>query len=281
MHETIAIVVLYNPSTDDFKKWQGYVKDMPEMFFCFIDNSDSKTFLIESGNAVSFANKKNIGIAAAQNIGIKYAQQKKFKYVLFFDQDSEIDSQYTGSILKEFLRVKSIEPKVVLLGPTIVNKDSSKKYKNNDIVNDHGYALVRALISSGSVADVSSFFKVGLMEESLFIDYVDFEWCWRAQHNGFRCARTQNVLLNHKVGQNLYTFFNYPIIVSAPIRYFYQYRNFIRLLKRDYVPQKWKRNAAIRKFFELIIVPFLAKNKVETFKFIIQGIKAGIKNEKP
>ena len=40
---------------------------------------------------------------------------------------------------------------------------------------------VNELMSSTSLIPIEMFSKVGLLEETLFIDGVDHEWCWRAK----------------------------------------------------------------------------------------------------
>ncbi|END16895.1 putative rhamnosyltransferase domain protein, partial [Escherichia coli P0301867.8] len=40
-------------------------------------------------------------------------------------------------------------------------------------------------MSSGSLTKVDVFKKIGLFDEDLFIDYVDYEWGWRALEKNF------------------------------------------------------------------------------------------------
>lgn len=276
MSDILIIVVLYNQSVNIVNKWKRYVNDRRHLFFCFIDNSENACTPIEFSNSAYLANKKNIGIAAAQNLGIKYAQKNNYKYAIFFDQDSDVDDLYVERMKDEYVRIKERNHKIAILGPTVINKESSLEYKNNDLIGDYGFALAPQLISSGSITEVSNFEIIGLMDELLFIDYVDFEWCWRAEKLGFLCARTHNVFLNHKVGQTERFFFKFPIIVSASTRYFYQYRNFIWLLKRSYVPKDWKKKVIVRKFFEVFFIPWIVPNKIQTIKNIMRGIVAGV-----
>ena len=280
MCSTIAIIILYNSTKETIEKWKNYIEFHPEVFFLFVDNSEcGMANIIEFSNATTISNEKNVGIAAAQNIGIKYAESKKFKYVIFFDQDSEIAPFFLQNIVLEFEKIKKNDPQIVILGPTIINKDLSVEYKHCDSLNKEGNAIVSSVISSGSIVDVDSFSIVGLMNEKMFIDYVDFEWCWRAQSKGYLCYRTHNIVLPHKVGQNLVSFCGYPIIISAPSRYFYQYRNFIWLLKLDYVPGEWKAKMLVRKLVELLILPLLVKQKFLTMKYMMEGLFAGILNK--
>ncbi|MCV5831057.1 hypothetical protein OFN28_30780, partial [Escherichia coli] len=50
-----------------------------------------------------------------------------------------------------------------------------------------GCVDVDHLIASGSLIPVDVFEKIGGMDDSLFIDYVDVEWSLRARYQGLRC----------------------------------------------------------------------------------------------
>lgn len=123
----------------------------------------------------------NIGIAATQNYGINYAVEHNYNYlsiwikiVLFLDIISKLLFQYRF--------YSQIPLLLVLLDHGLFNRCENKEYKgsvkgkkiNNEITE------VSELISSASLIAVSNFEKTGLMDEELFIDGVDHEWCWRA-----------------------------------------------------------------------------------------------------
>lgn len=276
MCRVISIIVLYNPSLRVMKKWTDFVKKSPNMFFCFVDNSIGLTNHIEAYNSVYFANQGNLGISVAQNIGIKYAKEHFFDRIIFFDQDSDFSEQYLSDLTQEYSRIKNLCPNLAILGPKIINKDTNQEYKHGGVTNNEGFIICRELISSGTIVETALFDKIGLMEEPLFIDYVDFEWCWRAKQKGYLSAKTQNVFLFHKVGQQNRTFFGFPIILSSPIRYFYQYRNFFRLIKRSYVPFKWKQNVLVRKMVEFFVIPFIYQRNIKTLYYMVKGLVAGL-----
>lgn len=56
------------------------------------------------------------------------------------------------------------------------------------------------LISSGSLIPVDALVEVGMNNSSLFIDLVDFEWCYRAKYAGYHVLMTSNVTMKHNVG---------------------------------------------------------------------------------
>ena len=52
--------------------------------------------------------------------------------------------------------------------------------------------------------------------------------------------------MSHRVGEGDYSFLGFPIIKSSPFRYYFIFRNTLRLLKRNYVPFDWKLKRTIR-----------------------------------
>lgn len=278
--ETFAVIVLYNPSQKVYNQWRLAVQDNPATFFCFVDNSNGPSSSPNRNNCAYIPLHKNMGIAYAQNVGIREAASRGARYVVFFDQDSEVPMGYFESMAEEYERVKGKHPNLALLGPTIINKTRGKAYKSEKGQSFDGYTITSALISSGTIAETRTFQEVGMMDESLFIDDVDFEWCWRAKSKGYVCARTFKVELRHKVGQADKRFLGFPIIVSSPARYYYQCRNHIILLRRRYVPLSWKLKSSIRKLAELVIVPIYSKEGLKTLKEILRGIYAGLSYHK-
>ena len=57
----------------------------------------------------------------------------------------------------------------------------------------------------------------GINDDSLFIDYVDHGWCWRAESKGFVNGITPKIKLAHYVGQQESRIFNQLVIISSSI----------------------------------------------------------------
>ena len=115
------------------------------------------------------------------------------------------------------------------------------------------------------------------MDALLFIDYVDFEHCWRANSKGYVCGITQNVTLPHKVGNNELHFpHGYRVIISAPFRYYYQYRNWLWLCRRNYVPKQWKINTCIKFMLRIVYFPFAVNDWKLIEKYMFKGINDGL-----
>lgn len=200
--------------------------------------------------------------------------------MVFFDQDSDFTEKYVRSIVDEYKRISTVRKNLFLLGPTVINKTNGEEYRSvihSDKKADQGFIEKREIISSGSCVSVDKLNQVGVMDARLFIDYVDFEHCWRANSKGYVCGITQNVTLPHKVGNNELHFpHGYRVIISAPFRYYYQYRNWLWLCRKGYVPRQWKINTCIKFMSRIIYFPFVVNEWKSIEKNMFKGIHDGL-----
>lgn len=245
-----------------------------------VDNTPNETINIEQTNITYIPLRENTGIANAQNVGIGNILDRGCTHVVFFDQDSDFTEKYVRSIVDEYERISTVRKNLFLLGPTVINKTNGEEYRSvihSDKKADQGFIEKREIISSGSCVSVDKLNQVGVMDARLFIDYVDFEHCWRANSKGYVCGITQNVTLPHKVGNNELHFpHGYRVIISAPFRYYYQYRNWLWLCRKGYVPRQWKINTCIKFMSRIIYFPFVVNEWKAIEKNMFKGIHDGL-----
>ena len=245
-----------------------------------VDNTPNETINIEQANITYIPLYENTGIANAQNVGIGNLLERGCTHVVFFAQDSDFTEIYVRSIVDEYERISTVRKNLFLLGPTVINKTNGEEYCSvihSDKKADKGYIEKREIISSGSCVSVDKLNQVGVMDTRLFIDYVDFEHCWRANSKGYVCGITRNVTLPHKVGNNELHFpHGYRVIISAPFRYYYQYRNWLWLCRKGYVPRQWKINTCIKFMSRIIYFPFVVNEWKSIEKNMFKGIHDGL-----
>lgn len=272
------IVVLYQAQLPESYLFHSSEKSI----FIFVDNTPDRDLNINDRGLIYIPLKRNKGIAVAQNIGIRRAVNEGCEFVLFFDQDSNIPKNYIEDISEEYQRISKFQKNLFLLGPRVFNERENKEYKSvfHSYSSKREFEVRPMIISSGSYTSLARVKEVGYLDESLFIDMVDYEWCWRAQAKGFVSGVTNHVVLQHNVGQRWLKIGNYIVIISAPFRYYYQYRNYLWLCRRDYVPREWKRNVGIKLFLRLFYFPFCVKDGWNIVKYAYKGIWSGLKKEK-
>ena len=275
-NEKVAvIIVLYNPDTNDIDN----VRRIAQYNVGFVvDNSlipfmDGETI----GKMSYICNKANIGIAEAQNVALREILKGDYEYVVFLDQDTRVAVDYPLQIAMEFSRIDN--GRLAVLGPQVVNAATGGQYASaihKYEISENGFSLRKHIISSGSCMSINALKDVGLMWGELFIDYVDFEWCWRAASKGYQCGVTSHLQISHHVGQRELSIGKYKVIISAQQRYFYQYRNFIWLIQKKYVPLQWKCATCVKHLLRLVYFPILVNGGLKYWNNMIKGLKAGI-----
>ena len=276
INEKVAvIIVLYNPDTNDIDN----VRRIAQYNVGFVvDNSlipfmDGETI----GNMSYICNKANIGIAKAQNIALREILKGDYEYVVFLDQDTRVAVDYPSQIAMEFSRIDN--DRLAVLGPQVVDAVTGGQYASaihKYEISENGFSLRKHIISSGSCMSINALKDVGLMWGELFIDYVDFEWCWRAASKGYQCGVTSHLQISHHVGQRELSIGKYKVIISAQQRYFYQYRNFIWLIQKKYVPLQWKCATCVKFLLRLVYFPILVNGGLKYWNNMIKGLEAGI-----
>ena len=276
INEKVAvIIVLYNPDTNDIDN----VRRIAQYNVGFVvDNSlipfmDGETI----GKMSYICNKANIGIAEAQNVALREILKGDYEYVVFLDQDTRVAVDYPLQIAMEFSRIDN--GRLAVLGPQVVNAVTGGQYASaihKYEISENGFSLRKHIISSGSCMSINALKEVGLMWGELFIDYVDFEWCWRAASKGYQCGVTSHLQISHHVGQRELSIGKYKVIISAQQRYFYQYRNFIWLIQKKYVPLQWKCATCVKFLLRLVYFPILVNGGLKYWNNMIKGLEAGI-----
>lgn len=277
MGNLYIIIVLYNPTNEQI----SHLKKLATAYnIVAIDNSE-KTSLSQdeiSERVCYIPLMNNCGIAKAQNVGIIKCKELRAKYILFLDQDTKINLDVPNKLLTDFISLEKYSKKIAALGPSVKNIDTNKYYKKGSktLVKEN-YLICSSLISSGMLIPVTAFDDIGFMDEYLFIDYVDHEWCWRAASKGYYCYMDLSVNINHKIGKKAISICGLSFIISAPNRYYYQYRNSILLITKKYVPWKWKIKTCIRNIIQPLIILWFCKQPLLSFKYMLKGVLAGIK----
>lgn len=269
------IIVFYNPTTEMVRR----ASLLNERYSVYVvDNSANA---LKSKPVFNyFPLYKNLGIGAAQNVAISHLEGSE-KYVLFLDQDSDMAIDEIAKLEENFKKIEISDDRLAAVGPIPIDISKGTPYKSVFKERQGKHVIhVDALISSGTFTKTILFKRVGLFESNLFIDYVDFEWCWRVINQGYHIYMTDEVELRHQVGNYSYSIWGVAFIKSAPFRYYYRFRNYGILVRRKYVPLNWKLRTFIHNLMELLMVviwPIYKGERVIILKNILKGTKDGFK----
>lgn len=275
------VIVLYKPTSCEIEN----LHRLADIYKgCIIDNSPTRS-IIENrvGNMMYIYMNENVGIARAQNTAIKEIERvKEIEYIVFLDQDTEVSSDYPQKVVSEYKRIKKHCNNIACLGPIVVNKNELYQYTSafhRYNISIDGFIHTKTVISSGACIETSIIKKVGYYDASLFIDYVDMEWCWRAESQGYVCGITQNLSIYHQIGGKALRIGKHIILIASPFRYYYIYRNFLWLIRRKYVPCEWKLLNFIKLFLRFFYLPIVIPDGKECWKNMKKGILHGVKQK--
>jgi len=280
-----AVVVLYRP---DWVLLADVIKSISKQCskIIVVDNSEADNTALFNENLGQFKNaeyyplEKNSGIAYAQNFGILKAKEMGYDAVILFDQDSIPDPKMAEELINGYKILEHDGIKVGSVGPRAYSRATNEVYKAKFATGKSIYPQITdiaQLTSSGSLVKVATFDAIGLFEEDLFIDLVDFEWCWRACNKyGYKHFIIESTRLSHMFGVKEKRILSFRLTIPTSFRIYYQFRNYFILVKRRYVPIYWKISNAFKLLIKLFLFPLICKGGSQYLKNSFKGIKHGI-----
>ncbi|WOT06321.1 glycosyltransferase family 2 protein [Shewanella youngdeokensis] len=275
-----TIIVVYNPDLALTERLITRVYGQTDILV-IVDNSAQKndfTKIVEHYDYIHCPD--NIGIAAAHNKGLKHLLASGCEYGLLLDQDSQIPSDMAFSLSSLLVASKSLEHNIIAIGPQIHCQFTDKKVRSliqKEVFEYEDLVGVTQIIASGMMIDLGLLDTVGLKDDSLFIDGVDHEWCWRARRLNFSIARAKKVEMVHRLGDSRAKFIGLTYKVGSPIRLYYQFRNILLLSRRSYVPLYWKIRCICFIPIRIFLNAILQDQKRTRIRYMCRGLIDGIK----
>jgi len=206
--KVLAIVITFNPDLGFIHRCKLHLAQFDSLLI--VDNAsqaEGRDFVEQTVSlypkTTVIWNQINLGIAAALNQGVAFARQSGFEWVCTFDQDSTITQDYLSDMMKVALAAECVG-RVALVSPYYVDETTrnisrfASKYQQTS--NGVELGLVVVTITSGDLIPTRTFDIVGLFDESLFIDLVDYDFCFRCLDNKLLVVEAKNVSLIHNGG---------------------------------------------------------------------------------
>ena len=288
-----AVIVLYNPNIPQLIK-SLRVLEQSIGLLCLVDNSkENHEAELQYFKTVKYIPlMENRGIAAAQNVGVKTLKDLGVEYVVFSDQDSVADKATVTRLVSTYRQLRNMGINVGGVGTRAINVETGKPYRSKSkeyetISVGEGSETTKAtrcsyIRSSISFIPITLFGEVGGFDESLFIDGVDNEWCWRANTIGCQFFIVENATITHHLGEGDHKIANRNVAISSTFRIYFQFRNYLWLCRRNYVPHWWKRTNLLKYAVKMVYYPLFVSPRTAFVKGIFKGILDGaIKNVKP
>ena len=136
---------------------------------------------------------------------------------------------------------------------------------------------ITTAIASGALIPVSTLRAVGGMRESLFIDLVDIEWCFRARARGFRAFGVCAAKLQHRLGEQPTRILGRKLATHSPVRNYYFFRNAVWLFRQRYVPPGWKHVVGQQMFKRYLVFSALVRPRLQYLRMMTLGLWHGFR----
>lgn len=272
MDFTIAgVVILYDPETDVLSNIQSYIKSLDCLFV--VNNHGGDAAISELNklyeNIHVIQEKENMGISYPLNQVLQLCN-KKYDFLMTMDQDSIF---HDHDMKRYILEIPKFDWNHTLgIGPKKVSKDL--RIPENEGIE---WRKVIRTITSGNIVNVQNAIAVGGYNEDLFIDEVDFEFCYRGAQKNFDIYEcTTGIYLRHSVGnRTMHSFagFKYYSWNHSPVRKYYIIRNRLYCYKRyAYLNRRdFNRMYLWDTLKNLVKIPLTETDKLKKLKYCALG----------
>jgi rhamnosyltransferase len=155
-------------------------------------------------------NRRNLGIAGGLNAGIRRALAARCDWVLTMDHDSVPDGDMVTRLLEGVERDPERE-RVGLAAPRYFDAATGVegfypapgkglRFRSLKFGPETEAIEPAWVISSGSLIRADVFAEIGFLDENLFMDYVDFDFCFRLVGSGRRIIVPRQARMTHSLG---------------------------------------------------------------------------------
>lgn len=287
-----VLIVTFNSSMDVFNIINSAMSSTEVILV--VDNGSSEGAVKEKLRSYSLNNsnfyfielESNTGLGYAQNYGLKKMKELNVNYVILFDQDSEVTSDFFIDSLEAYKVANNIFENLGILVPVYIDKKENqpalftvkegRRYIKTFI--NEPYQRVSFANASGMIFRLDLVEELGGMREDFFIDQIDVEFCKRVTEAGYTIVATNQLKIVHTVGEGQQTRIGKLTIKHSnhnALRRYYIARNSIivrNLYKDDRVFVRLVEKRLMKTFF----VCFLEKKKFSKIFAIIRGAHDGI-----
>lgn len=212
----------------------AYIYEEFGVNYILVDNTPGRSLKLDIPNVYYIPLNENYGIAKALNAGFTLAKKLGFSWVLTMDQDSLLSQNmltgYTKFINNSHLKIGIVCPLLQV-------------YRDEKVLRQDSYVQVDEALTSGSLINMEAYDESGGFLEKLFIDEVDFEFCWHIRSLGYHIYQLNNVVMQHQLGETKeYTFFGrhlFYVMNEKPVRHYYMQRNqlYVRNKYANFYPE--------------------------------------------
>ena len=117
------------------------------------------------------------------------------------------------------------------------------------------------------------------MDERLFIDFVDVDWCLRCRALGVPVVVVPDAVMAHAIGDRVVRapFGVYRGIVHSPVRTYYKIRNSLLMMGRPHVPAAFAIHQTLSALTHNLIQLALVRERTRYLRVFVAALADGIR----
>lgn len=254
-----------------------------------VDNNPQPLSLPPQANQQQLSNRANRGLAAGLNQGIDAGLRAGAERLLLLDQDSRPGPAMLAQLNAALDRLCQQGLRPAAVGPQLIDQGLGAlgfiRYgplgpRRHRPPADSTPLACDMLLSSGTLIVAEALRQVGGMDAGLFVYGVDTDWCFRARAAGYSLYGIPAARLTHRLGQRQLPLplCNRSLAIHSPRRHYYMARNYVRLMRRRYVPLSWKLSYLPRLLGRWLLFSVAVAPRGQYFRQIGQGLWHGLRN---
>ena len=229
--------------------------------------------------------ERNLGVAAALNRGFEWAIQNGFDAVISFDQDSRPAVGMVAQLQNAWLKAVLQTPCLGAIGPATVDHQSGQDMftfapynwtRHRFLPSQNKTYVVDHLITSGCLTPCAVWQDVGPMNESLFIDWVDIEWCGRARLKGYQLLMDGGTKMTHSIGEVSRPLLWRRFHFHKPLRHYYLLRNALLIAKQSKFDLGWRMHHILYALRVIVASLLLGNQKLSRLVYALRGLVHGL-----
>jgi GT2 family glycosyltransferase len=187
----------------------------PNIEVIVVDNAsptDDPSILKQSHPEIIFIQSAtNLGFAGGNNLGVR---QAKGKYILFINNDTEVDPSFLEPLVAKFessSKIGAVSPKIKFFDHPDTIQFCGRAPMNHYTMRSHG--IGHGVVDNGQfevdtetnfvhgaamMVPISVIREIGLMPECYFLYYEELDWCASIKRAGYELWYVHNSFLLHK-----------------------------------------------------------------------------------
>lgn len=268
---TSAVVVTFHPDDDVTQNLRALIAETGNVIVVDNGSSSAELAAIElmsnAGDLTLITMGRNAGLGAALNVGLHEVRSRGAHWVSLFDQDSRIAPGFIDKITAFTSDAGS-----AIVVPRYIDRATHEEIPLLRI----GNGPIEAIMTSGMTLGVAEIDKIGLFDETFFIDCTDYEYSTRARQHGYELQQCTTATLFHAPAKRkkIIVFGREMCTVShySPKRRYYIARNSVYILQMSKDFPALRRSLFRATAAETVKAMLFEKHRFRSAGMIMRGI---------